>query len=97
MSRPSAPTPPRDDDEIEEMEEDDDVDMGDDEEMGMDMFDALGNLLSTDDGETVATTLVSLKDATEKIALNLEMQNKILVKILTAITKLAPPQVAESA
>lgn len=97
MSRPSAPVPPREDDEIEEMEEDDEMDMGDDEEMGIDMFDALGNLLSTDDGETVATTLVSLKDATEKIALNLEMQNKILVKILTAITKLTPPQVAESA
>jgi hypothetical protein len=96
MSRPSAPVPPREDDEIDEMEEDDEMEMGDDE-MEMDMFDALGNLLATEDGETVATTLASLKDATEKIALNLEMQNKILVKILTAITKLAPPQVAGSA
>ena len=59
--------------------------MDEDEEMddGMDVFEALGSLLATEEGETVATTLVSLKDAVEKIAANFEMQNKILVKILT--------------
>ena len=61
--------------------------MDEDEEMdeGMDMFEALGSLLATEEGDTVATTLVSLKDAVEKIASNFEMQNKILVKILTEI------------
>ena len=66
---------------------------------GMDMFEALGSLLATEDGETIATTLVSLKDATEKIALNMEMQNKILVKIAAAMNKMVPatPTVVDSA
>jgi hypothetical protein len=39
--------------------------------------------------QTIATALVGLKEATEKIALNLEMQNKVLVKIATAVQKMA--------
>jgi len=84
MSRPTRPPPkmvpeeePEEDD--EEMDEDED---GFDME-GVDMFEALGSLLATEDGETVATTLVSLKDATEKIAAGVDMQNKILLKILS--------------
>jgi hypothetical protein len=58
------------------------------DEMEMcDPMEALGAFLATEDGETIATSLVGLKDATEKIALNLEMQNKILVKILSALGK----------
>lgn len=73
-------------DEVEEdMDELEDEDDMDDE--GMDMLEALGSLLATDDGETVATTLVGLKDATERIAQSMEMQNKILVKILSALAK----------
>lgn len=74
--------------------------MDEDEEMdeGMDMFEALGSLLATEEGETVATTLVSLKDAVEKIAANFEMQNKILVKILTEMkaSKVVEPPVTLS-
>lgn len=75
---PRTPAPPP-------VEEEEEEEMDEDEEMddGMDMFEALGSLLATEEGETVATTLVSLKDAVEKIAANFEMQNKILVKILT--------------
>jgi hypothetical protein len=69
-------------DDEEEMEMDED-----DMDEGMDMFEALGSLLATEDGETIATTLVGLKDATEKIAQCMEMQNKILVKILYAMSK----------
>jgi flagellin-specific chaperone FliS len=75
--------------------EDEEIDMGEefeeDEEFeeGQDMFDALGSLLATEDGETVATSLAGLKDSTEKIAACMEMQNKILVKILSALTKTA--------
>ena len=75
--------------------EDEELDMGEDEEMdeemdeGMDMFEALGSLLATEDGETIAEIQKRQADATEKIALNMEMQNKILVKILSAITKTA--------
>mgnify|MGYP003342915385 CR=1 FL=1 len=73
----------------DEVEEDMDEleDEGDMDDEGMDMLEALGSLLATDDGETVATTLVGLKDATERIAQCMEMQNKILVKILSALSK----------
>lgn len=81
--------------------EDEELDMGEDEEMdeddmdeGMDMFEALGSLLATEDGETIAEIQKRQADAAEKIALNMEMQNKILVKILSAITKMAPAAAA---
>lgn len=98
MSRPPRPPPkiapeeePEEDEEIEEDDED-----GFDME-GVDMFEALGSLLATEDGETVATTLVSLKDATEKIAAGVDMQNKILLKILSEMknSKCACPPVPE--
>ena len=76
---PPTPDIPEDE-ELDEMEEDEFDEMPD-------AFEALTSLLATEDGETVATALVGLKDATEKIALNLEMQNKILVKILSAVSK----------
>jgi hypothetical protein len=68
------------------MEEDEE----DEFDEGMDMFEALGSLLATEEGETIATALVSLKDAAEKMALNMEMQNKILVKIAAALNKMVP-------
>jgi hypothetical protein len=83
VPRPPPPSPPHDEDEeedLDEMEEMDEMDFGD-------PMEALGAFLATEDGETIATALVGLKDATEKIALNLEMQNKILVKILSAVSK----------
>jgi hypothetical protein len=83
VPRPPPPSPPHEDEEDEEdlddTEEMDEMDFGD-------PIEALGAFLATEDGETVATALVGLKDATEKIALNLEMQNKILVKILSAVS-----------
>jgi hypothetical protein len=82
MSRPTRPPPKIVPEEEPEEDEDEDED-GFDMEDGVDIFDALGGLLATEDGETIATTLVSLKDATEKIAAGVEMQNKILLKILT--------------
>jgi chaperonin cofactor prefoldin len=77
---------------IEEDEEEMEIDEDEMDEMdeGMDMFEALGSLLATEDGETIATTLVGLKDATEKIAQCMEMQNKILVKILSAMSAVKP-------
>jgi chaperonin cofactor prefoldin len=77
---------------IEEDEEEMEIDEDemDDMDEGMDMFEALGSLLATEDGETIATTLVGLKDATERIAQCMEMQNKILVKILTTMSAVKP-------
>lgn len=84
VPRPPPPSPPPEDEEdledLDEMEEMDEMEFGD-------PMEALGAFLATEDGETIATTLVGLKDATEKIALNLEMQNKIMVKILSAMGK----------
>jgi len=66
---------------------------GEDDFEEMDMMDpmeALANFLTTDDGETIATSLASLKDAAEQIAKHLEKQNLILVKMLSAISSLKP-------
>lgn len=82
VPRPPPPSPPPEEDEEEDLDETEEMD-----EMDFDdPMEALGAFLATEDGETVATALVGLKDATEKISLNLEMQNKILVKILSALS-----------
>jgi len=65
----------------EEEEIDDDFEMDDEEDEGVDML----GLFTTDEGETVAMSLSGLKDATEKIAASLDMQNKILLKILSEL------------
>jgi hypothetical protein len=49
-------------------------------------IEALGAFLSTDDGETIATSLAGLKDAAVLISKHLEKQNLILVKLLTALS-----------
>lgn len=75
----------------EDIPEDEDMEF-DDEDMddGIDLLDALSQMFTTEDGETVASALVGLRAATE-------MQNKILIKILSALSKptpmgiLAPP------
>jgi hypothetical protein len=83
VPRPPPPSSPAD-------EEEDDFDEGEEEDEFGEMIDpmeALGSFLATEDGDTIATALVGLKEATEKIAVNMEMQNKILVKMLSAIGK----------
>lgn len=81
---------------VQEIPEDEEIDVEDeeldemDDDEGMDMLDALGSLLATEDGETIATALSGLKDATERIAAGMEMQNKILVKILSALNAFKP-------
>jgi hypothetical protein len=74
----------------------DDIDMGEDDfdmedDGGVDLLEALGSMLTTEEGDTLATAMVSLKDATERIATSLEMQNKILVKILSAMKPAVVP------
>ena len=66
----------------EDIPEDEEMDFDEDEEMddGMDLLEALSQLFTTEDGETVASALVGLKNATE-------MQNKILIKILSVLSK----------
>ncbi|BAT22093.1 hypothetical protein AR679_gp067 [Yellowstone lake phycodnavirus 1] len=76
--------------EPDEVDMDEDEECDEDDEGGFDMFEALGGLLATDDGETLATIMAGVKSATERIALQLEMQNKILVKILTSMQPVTP-------
>jgi hypothetical protein len=64
-------------DEEEEEEVDEDYD---EEEDGFDLGAVLEPFLATEDGQTICTALVT-------ISKHMEMQNKILVKILTQLSK----------
>jgi hypothetical protein len=70
---------------IEDVPEDEEMDFDEEMEMddGGDLLDALGQMFTTEEGETVASAMVGVKVA-------LEMQNKILIKILSVLSK-APP------
>lgn len=72
--------------EVEEIPEDEEMDF-DEEDMEMDeggdLLDALSQMFTTEEGETVASAMVGVKTA-------LEMQNKILIKILSVLSKPAP-------
>jgi hypothetical protein len=58
-------------------EVDDEMMMEEDEE-GVDMVEYLGSLLQTEDGDSLATVV-------DKLGKHLETQNKILLKILSAL------------
>jgi len=68
--------------------EDEEIDLGDEEledgdyedEMGFDLGAVLEPFLATEDGQTVCTALVT-------ISKHLENQNKILIKILSQLSK----------
>ena len=57
-----------------------DEDEDSDEDDGSEIIDLLANTLATPEGETLCGTLV-------KISNTLETQNKILIKLLTALSK----------
>ena len=69
-----------DDEEIDLGDEEEDGDYGEDDEMGFDLGAVLEPFLATEDGQTICTALVT-------ISKHMEMQNKILVKILTQLSK----------
>ncbi len=76
--------------EVEDIPEDEELEFDEDDELdeGVDLLDVLSQMFTTEDGETVASALVGLKNA-------VEMQNKILIKILSTIgSKPAPPPAA---
>jgi hypothetical protein len=52
----------------------------DEEEEGIDIADLMGSLLATPDGDTVCTALVG-------IGQQIEIQNKILIKILSRLSQ----------
>ena len=84
--------------EVESDEEEEEIDLGGDEDDEDDeaedfdfeaMDETLAAYLTTDDGDNVATALMSISDNMATINKTLEMQNKILVKIFS---QLAQPQ-----
>ena len=74
------PEPEELDDEDIDLGEDEDGDYGEDDDMGFDLGAVLEPFLATEDGQTICTALVT-------ISKHMEMQNKILVKILTQLSK----------
>ena len=67
------------DDEIDlDMDDEDDEDLSSDDEDEVDLGEILINALETPDGETVCTALLGIKE-------QMEIQNKILVKILKSL------------
>ena len=85
-------------DEEEEEEEEEEIDLGSDDEDEDDeaedfdfeaMDETLAAYLTTEDGDNVATALMSISDNMENINKTLETQNKILIKIFS---QLAQPQ-----
>ena len=80
-SRPKQPEPEQHEEEDEEDEEDDEFEEYDDD--GMDLGAILEPFLATEDGQTIATALVS-------ISKHMENQNKILIKMLTQMSKPSP-------
>jgi|LakMenE18May11ns_1017448.scaffolds.fasta_scaffold9522579_2 hypothetical protein len=70
-----------------------DDDEFDDEMMPMefDLAEALGGLLTNDDGNNLAGILTEINTSVKDVVHQLEMHNKIMVKLLTALTP-KPPQ-----
>jgi len=64
--------------EDEPIDEDIDMDEEDFEDDGMDVTTLMTSLLATEDGDTVCTALVGISQ-------QLQMQNKILIKILSEL------------
>ena len=79
---PAPPVTPEEEEPDVDMEEDDEFDEEEyeDDDMGFDIAASLEPFLATEDGQTVATALVT-------IAKHFETQNKILVKILSKLSK----------
>lgn len=74
-----------DKDDIIREEEDDDIVLEDDEEM---MENPLVDLLVSSDGDNVADAIVNGLD---KIAKQLDAQNKIFIKLYTVLSKISVP------
>ena len=70
---------------LEEEDSEEEADMNFDELEAMD--ETLASYLTTEDGDNVATALMSISDNMAAVNKTLEMQNKILVKILTQLSK----------
>lgn len=78
-SRSRQPLPPHPEDEEVDMDEDEDEEF----EEPLDLFEALGSLMATEEGETIPVIL-------NKIAQSIDMNNKIMIKVLATLNKMVP-------
>jgi hypothetical protein len=63
------------------MNPDEDYDMP----MDFDLAECLGGLLTNEEGNNIAGILSEVKSSVDKVAQQLEVQNKILMKMLTSL------------
>ena len=75
------------DPEGEEEEEYDEDEEEEDDFEGMDLGSALAPFLTTEEGDSVCTALVSIGTHMEKMTKMMDTQNKILVKMLSQMNK----------
>jgi len=80
LSAAVPPPPSAEEEEDIDFGEDEEEDYDEEEEEGFDLGAVLEPFLATEDGQTVCTALVT-------ISKHMEMQNKILVKILSQLSK----------
>jgi len=65
--------------------------------MEFDLAEALGGLLTNDDGNNLAGILTEISTSVKDVVHQLEMHNKIMVKLLTALTPKAPQGISAPA
>lgn len=75
---------------VEEMEfEDEEEDEDYEDEEGMDVGAMMASMFATEEGDNVCTALVTIGEHMDKMNKLFETQNKILVKLLSHLTKSA--------
>ena len=80
-----TPEPEPESESEEEMELEDDEDY----EGGMDVGGMMASMFTTEEGDNVCTALVTIGEHLDKTNKLIETQNKILVKLLSHLTKTA--------
>ena len=80
---PPEPEPEPESDEEMELEDDEDY------EGGMDVGGMMASMFTTEEGDNVCTALVTIGEHLDKTNKLIETQNKILVKLLSHLTKTA--------
>jgi hypothetical protein len=71
----------------EEINSEEEIEAEDEDYEEMDMGSMLASFLATDEGDNVCTALVNIGNHLDKMSKIMDTQNKILMKILTSLSK----------
>lgn len=71
----------------EEINSEEEIEAEDEDYEEMDMGSMLASFLATDEGDNVCTALVTIGNNLDKMSKLMDTQNKILLKILTSLSK----------